>query len=71
MTKLETFWQDVIPDFDVLKWKQETQAEILRETKGMTDAEVREYFRKGSEEFQAEMKRFRAERAKSVETGNQ
>ena len=71
MTKLETFWQDVIPDFDVLKWKQETQAEILRETKGMTDAEVREYFRKGSEEFQAEMKRFRAELAKSAETGNQ
>ena len=57
MTKLATDWrQDIIPGFDVLKWKQETQAEILRETVGMTDVEVREYFRKGSEEFRAEQR---------------
>jgi len=68
MTKIN--WSDfpVIPDFDVLQWKRETQAEILRETEGMTDTEVREYFRKGSEEFQAEMKRFRAELAAEVQT---
>ena len=61
MTKIN--WSDfpVIPDFDVLQWKRETQAEILRETEGMTDTEVREYFRKGSEEFQAERKRYLAE----------
>ena len=54
MTKLDTGWQqDIIPDFDVLEWKRETQAEILRETEGMTRAEVREYFRKASEEFWA------------------
>ena len=63
MTKIN--WNDfpVIPDFDVLQWKRETQAEILRETKGMTDIEVREYFRKGSEEFRAERERYLARRA--------
>jgi hypothetical protein len=60
MKNNETFWQDVIPDFDVLKWKQETQAEILRETEGMTSAEVCEYFRQAAE--RAEKRR--AERAK-------
>ena len=50
MTKLETDWKhDIIPDFDVLKWKQETQAEILRETKDMTREEVRAYFRQAVE----------------------
>ena len=54
MTKID--WKNfpVIPDFDVLEWKRETQAEILRETKDMTTAEILEYFRKGSEEFRAE-----------------
>ena len=51
----------VIPGFDVLKWKQETQERIYRETEGMTREEVRAYFRKGSKEFQAEMKHRRAE----------
>jgi hypothetical protein len=60
MTKLETLCSDIIPDFDVLEWKRETQAEILRETKGMTDVEVREYFRKASEEFQAAGERYQA-----------
>jgi len=58
MTKINWSNFPIIPDFDVLQWKQETQAEILRETEGMTDIEVREYFRKGSEEFQAERKRY-------------
>ena len=55
MTKHDEYlYPDPIPGFDVLKWKQENQARIRRETEGMTDTEVREYFRKGSEEFRAE-----------------
>jgi hypothetical protein len=68
MTKLDTLWQDIIPDFDVLKWKQETQAEILRETEGMTNKEVCAYFHKASEEFQAEGKRYQATRATESQT---
>jgi benzoyl-CoA reductase/2-hydroxyglutaryl-CoA dehydratase subunit BcrC/BadD/HgdB len=46
MTKLETFWYpEAISGFDVLKWKQENQARILRETEGMTREEVRERLR--------------------------
>jgi len=47
MTKLNTTftWPEPIPGFDLMKWKDETQAEILRETEGMTSAEVIEYFR--------------------------
>ncbi len=44
----------VIPGFDVLKWKQETQEKIYRETEGMTREEVREYIRKGAEVFRNE-----------------
>jgi hypothetical protein len=68
MTKLETNWQqDIIPGFDVMAWKRETQAEILRETEGMTDKEVCEYFRQAAE--RAELRR--AERqAKLTESGD-
>jgi hypothetical protein len=61
MTKIN--WNDypVIPGFDVLKWKQETQAEILRETEGMTRTEVLAYFRQASEESSLRRKA-RAER---------
>jgi hypothetical protein len=52
-----------IPGFDSQKWLRKTRARIRRETEGMTDAEVREYFRKGSEELRAEMKRRREELA--------
>jgi len=62
MTKIDWSKFPIIPDFDLLKWKQETQAEILRETEGMTDAEVREYFRKATE--RAEQRR--AERATAM-----
>lgn len=55
---------EVIPGWDLLKWKDETQAAILRETEGMTDEEVREYFRKASEEFREERECLRAESAK-------
>ena len=49
----------IVPGFDALKMKAEVQAEILRETEGMTDEEVREYFRKGSEELRKEGELYR------------
>ena len=50
MTKHETYWYpDPMLGFDVLKWKQENQARILRETDGMTDEEIRVRFRQASE----------------------
>ena len=64
MTKYE--WPGVIPGFDVLKWKAETQARILRETEGMTDEEVREYFRRGAERYDEETQQRRAKREKAV-----
>ena len=59
MTKHETCWYpDPIPGFDVLKWKQENQARILRETDGMTDEEIRERFRQASERAAIRRKEF-------------
>ncbi len=52
-------WPEPMLDWDLMKWKDETQAEILRETEGMTREEVREYFRKGREEFRKELAEFR------------
>ncbi|MDR0329058.1 MAG: hypothetical protein LBI05_12275 [Planctomycetaceae bacterium] len=56
-----------IPGFDVLKWKQENQARIHRETEGMTDEQIRERFRQAVEQD----KRWRAERAKLTDSANQ
>ena len=64
MLKLETDWaSDIIPDFDVLKWKQENQARIRRETEGMTDEQIRERRRQIVEED----KLWRAGYAKSAD----
>ena len=64
MTKHDTYWYpDAIPGFDVLKWKEENQARIRRETEGMTDEQIRERRRQVVEQD----KRWRAERAKSAE----
>ena len=72
MTKLDTDWYpEVIPGFDALEMKAKVQAEILRETEGMTGKEILDFFRKESQEFQAEMRLRRAERAKAAETGDQ
>jgi len=57
MTKFDWSNFPVVPGFDALQMKADIQAEILRETEGMTREEVREYFRKESAAFQAEMKR--------------
>jgi len=68
MTKHKTDWQqDIIPGFDVIKWKRENQARILRETEGMTDEQVRERRRQVCERADKR----RAERAKATETGDQ
>ena len=46
----ESYWYpDPIPGFNVLEWKQENQARILKETEGMTDEQVRERFRQAVE----------------------
>jgi hypothetical protein len=49
MTKLDLSQIKPIPGFDCLKWKDETQARILRDTDGMTEDEILEYFRLASE----------------------
>lgn len=61
MTTLKMIKPEIIPGFDVLKWKQETQAEIYEEIKDMTTEEILEYFHKGSEEFQKELEQRRKE----------
>jgi len=66
MMKLEMIQPEIIPGFDVLKWKQETQERIYRETEGMTGEEVRDYLRKGSERFEKKMARYRAEMKKGT-----
>jgi len=64
MTKHE--WADIVPDFDVLQWKQETQTEIYQEIKDMTPAERIAYFRKGSDAFREEQSCRSAERGNRI-----
>ena len=49
MTKIDWSKYPVIPGFDSLKWKWETQKKIYEETKGMTWEEQRERLRRASE----------------------
>jgi len=50
MTTHEMIWPpEVIPDFDVLKWKQETQDRIYQEIKDMTTEEWLAYLRQSHE----------------------
>ena len=49
MTTLDLSTIEPIPGFDCVAFKRQVQAEIYRETKGMTDEEVREYFRLADE----------------------
>ena len=62
MTMFE--WPDPIPGWDLMKWKQETQAEIYEEIKDMSTKEVVEYFRQAGERFDEERKRYQAENKK-------
>ena len=62
MTTLQTDWYpEIIPGLDPVAMKRKVQAEIRRETEGMTQEEVRAFYRRESEMFQEEMKRYRAE----------
>jgi len=45
-----------IPGYDPIKCKRESHARTRRETAEMTKEEIREYYRKSSEEFWAEQK---------------
>ena len=63
MTKIDWNRFKPIPGFDSLKLKAEIQAEILRETEGMTGEQILDFFRKESLEFQEELRLRRAERS--------
>ncbi len=56
-----------VPGFSCLKMKQELQERVDRETEGMTDMEILEHTRKGSEAFRAEQKQRRAEKVELKE----
>jgi len=45
MMKHRMLQSEIIPGFDVIKWKREIQAQIYEETKDMTSAEAIEYSR--------------------------
>jgi len=68
MTGIDWNKYPVIPGFDVLKWKEENHARILRETDGMTREEVREYIRMGSEAFRRGVSRQEEEVSKRVKS---
>jgi len=61
MPKHSTIQPVIIPGFDVLKWKQENQARIRRETAGMTQEEIRERRRHAVDRFDEEQRRRRVE----------
>jgi len=69
MTKIDFSKIKPIPGFDSLKWIRKVRAQILRETAGMTDEQIRERGRLISEKFQAEIELRRAELAKLAESG--
>ena len=72
MTTLQTDWcPGFTPGLDPVEMKRKVQAEIRRETEGMTPEEIREFYRKGSEAFQKETRRRRAELAQRQVAANQ
>ena len=60
MAKPKIANSDIIPGFDVLKWKREIQAKFYQETKDMTGDEFLEYIRKGNERIREERKQQQA-----------
>ena len=62
MAKIKTVSPDIIPDFDVLEWKQYVQEQIYQETKDMTTDEFLEYIQKGNEKIRGERRLRRAAR---------
>ena len=66
MIKNETFvLPDPIPGYDPVKCKKEAHARARRETAGMTREEIREYYRRSSEEFWEEQRHRRTETKQS------
>jgi hypothetical protein len=61
MAKIDWSKFPVVPGFDALQTKWDIQAQIRRETEGMTKEEIREYYRKSSEELRIEREQFQAE----------
>jgi len=61
MTKPKTANPDIIPGFDVLKWKREIQARFYQDTKDMTGDEFLDYIRKGNERIREERMQRQAE----------
>ncbi|MCL2744073.1 MAG: hypothetical protein FWE67_09490 [Planctomycetaceae bacterium] len=51
---------ELIPGFDCVEWKREVHAKFQRETEGMTEDEVREYYRRGAERFDKERAEYRS-----------
>jgi len=66
MTKHKTVNPDIIPGFDVLKWKREIQARFYQETKDMTSDEFLEYIRKGNEQIREERRQRQVAQAEAV-----
>ena len=56
---------------DCVALKRAIQAKIYEETKYMTREQRREYDRRGAEEFDRKLEHYRAELAKSAESGDQ
>lgn len=52
-------------DFDCVEMKHKIQEKIYEEIKDMSIEEEIEYFRKGAEEFRAEMERLRKKKKKN------
>ncbi len=52
-------------DFDCVEMKRSAQERIYRETQGLSRQEELEYFHRAAKEFREEIKRKRAESAKS------
>ena len=73
MMKHETtfVWPEPIPGFDPVQWKREVHAKFQRETEGMTDEEVREYYRHGAERFDEDMKQRRAKLAERKQAASE
>ena len=49
----------VIPGYDPVQCKREAHAQTRYETEGMNKEEIREYYRKNSEELQREREAYR------------
>ncbi len=67
MTNMTFDWPVPIPDWDLMKWKEETQLQIYNEIKDMTTAEMIDYFRQAGVRFDEELEQRRIQQ----ERGNQ